>query len=127
MACFYCLREACDGGSGCTVMYHCPDCDGAPGAGWQFFTRRDYERFLTALVETDGEGSIAGYRVDEDPERRPGMVRVQIRHRLRNLLRPTRRAGIAFVLQEAIDHGRPPGVHVEVVASYCPLWLRGRP
>lgn len=98
------------------------------GLRWRFFTRSDYEEFLTALVETTGAGGIAGYRLDESiPAIGVGRLQVQVRHRLRNLLRPARRHGIAQALQEAIDYGRPVAIQVEVVASCVPLWLRRAP
>ncbi len=89
---------------------------------WPFITRNDYDRFLTAIVETDGEGRIADYRIDIGV----GVVRVHIRHCLGNLFRPTRREGIAVVLHEAIERGRSVAVNVQVVASYVPLWMRRR-
>ena len=87
---------------------------------WQFITRDDYDRFLTAMVETDGEGAIADYRIDEGVL----AVRVHIRHRFHNLLRPQRREGIAVVLQQRIEAGRSAAITVQVVASYVPLWMR---
>lgn len=90
-----------------------------------FYTRSDYDQYLTVmLVENDGAGGIAAYCVDEGVGVQMGMVRVQIRHRLRNLFQPARRVGIELALQEAIDYGRPAGVHVAVMGSCMPLWLR---
>lgn len=90
------------------------------GHRWAFINRSDYDRFLTALVETDGAGGIAGYRLDEGV----GMVRVHIRHRLSNLFRPAMRAGITEVLQDTIDYGKTAGVRVDVVGSCMPCWTR---
>lgn len=100
--------------------YFIEDDDPRDEGGWPFITRSDFDRFLTGLVETKGEGGIAGYRLDEGG----WLIHVHIRHRLRNLLRPTRRAGITATLQKTIDYGRRVGVQVIVLGSYTPLWLR---
>ena len=103
-----------------------PALDSIPsGAAGQFFTRSDYDMTLTALAKTVSPWGIAWYRVDEDVEHH--MVRVHVRHRLRNLHRPARRLAIETELQEAIDYGRSAWIKVEVVASYVPLWMRRKP
>ncbi len=87
---------------------------------WPFITRSDFDRFLTGLVETEGEGGIAGYCVDVGE----GVIWLQIRHRLRNFMRPARCMAIDETLHEAINRGKMFGVQVGVVSSFTPLWLR---
>lgn len=83
-------------------------------------TRAELERWLQALVDNNGPGSIGGFWVREGV----WAVRVEVRFRARDCFRPLRQARICKAIHHQLGTHGPAGIVHQVVGSYWPLWAR---